>query len=307
MKQFCAGVGTNFPDLTNASRPITRGELEECHRNGVTGVIEIKIGYDGLVMASSFSEPAMSLTLEHVYLALAAYVPDASGTGLIANPYRTWQEIDPALPNRQIEVLGPPPTSGTRDSFLELVMEPGADRIPFLNGLKTASNEDLLPLLQAAGLTEFASALQSGAMTPATLFRAISHTLREDGVYVDSGENDNLIVQRLGTNPRAVGIFGFSYLDENTDVIQGYAIDGVTPDFETISDQSYGVARPLLLYAKAQHVAVIPGMREFLQELTSERAWGDTGYLTDRGLIPMLRDERQEVAESVANLVVLEL
>ena len=201
MKQFCGGVGTQYPDLTNASRRIKQSELDDCLTNGVSEVVEIKVGYDGVVIASSYEQDAMYLTHKDLFLALAKEVPNEAGTALIENPYTYWNEINSDLPNRQIEVLGPPPTSGTRDAFLELVMEVGAEEIPLIAALDSDT------------------------------FGIIAHTIREDGVYVDTGENDNLIVQKLNANGEAVGIFGFSFLDQNSDSVQGHFIEGVAPEF----------------------------------------------------------------------------
>ena len=277
MKQFCGGVGTQYPDMSNASRRIKQSELDDCLANGVSDVVEIKVGYDGVVIASSYEQDAMQLTHRDLFLALAKEVPNAAGTALIENPYTNWNEINSSLPNRQIEVLGPPPTSGTRDAFLELVMEVGAEEIPLIAALDSDT------------------------------FSIIAHTIREDGVYIDTGENDNLIVQKLNANGGGVGIFGFSFLDQNSDSVQGHFIEGVAPDFDAIADGSYSVSRPLYLYVKAQHAEVVPGMQEFINEFTSERAWGDTGYLTDRGLIPMPQDERESFGSDAANLRAMQL
>lgn len=277
MKQFCGGVGTQFPDLVNASRRIKQSELDDCAANGVSEVVEIKVGYDGVVIASSYEQDVMHLTHRDVFLALAKEVPNEAGTALIENPYSYWNEINSALPNRHIEVLGPPPTSGTRDAFLELVMEVGAAAVPLV------------------------AALDDDA------FSVVAHTIREDGVYVDTGENDNLIVQKLNANGEGVGIFGFSFLDQNSDSVQGHFIEGVAPEFDAIADGSYSVSRPLYIYVKAQHVEVVPGMQEFISEFTSERAWGEDGYLTDRGLIPMPEDERESFSSDAANMRAMQL
>jgi phosphate transport system substrate-binding protein len=214
----------------------------------------------------------MDLTLEQVFLALARDVPNTAGTGLVANPHRTWSDIDAALPNVAIEVYGPPPTSGTRDAFLELAMQVGCEAFPAI------------------------TALDVGAMTTSC------HTIREDGAYIEAGENDNLIVQKLDANPDAFGIFGFSFLDQNSDKVRGALIDGVAPDFDAIADASYPISRPLYFYVKAAHANVIPGVREFLAEFTSDAAWGEYGYLSDRGLIPLQDDERREVGAAVRAL-----
>lgn len=277
-KLFCAGIGVQHPDISNASRRIKQSEVDDCASNGVQQIVEVKLGYDGIVIANSRQAQRYDLTLEQVYLALAKNVPDPdTGSRLIANPYRHWSEIDAALPDVAIEVLGPPPTSGTRDAFLELAMEVGCASFPVV------------------------AALEEDAFT------AACHTIREDGSYVEAGENDNLIVQKLEANPAALGIFGYSFLEQNSDKVQGSSINGVVPDFDAIADGAYPVSRPLYFYVKAAHVDVIPGIREFLGEFTSESAWGDFGYLSDRGLIPMPQAERTQVADDVRELRRLDL
>jgi len=278
-KLFCAGVGVQHPDISNASRAIKASEFETCQKNGVTEIVEVKIGFDGIVLANSKKAPALSFTSKDIFLALAKEVPDPKGgEALVANPYKTWKEVNPALPDVKIEVLGPPPTSGTRDAFLELAMERGA--LAF-ESLKKLSKED------------------------AKKFQKVFASLREDGGWVDAGENDNLIVQKLVANPNAVGVFGFSFLDQNTDKIQGAKVDGHVPSFENIADGKYPLSRPLFFYVKKAHVGVIPGIREYLAEFTSEKAWGKDGYLSEKGLIPLPEAERKKVAENVKNLVVL--
>lgn len=269
MKLFCAGVGANYPDASNASRAIKQSELDMCKDNGVEAVVELKVGYDGIVLANSRKGPQFELTLREIFLALGKNVPGPDGE-LVANPYTHWNQINAALPNQKIEVLGPPPTSGTRDAFVELAMEGGA---------KTFD-----------------------AIAASDAFKEIAHTVREDGAFIEAGENDNLIVQKLQANPAALGIFGFSFLDQNSDQVQGSIIDGVEPEFEAIAAGDYKVSRPLFLYIKAAHVGVIPGMDEFLAEYTSDRAWGEEGYLSDKGLIPMPEEEREIYAENVKSL-----
>jgi phosphate transport system substrate-binding protein len=272
-KLFCAGVGVEHPDISNASRAIKKSEYETCQSNGVKEIIEVKIGYDGIVIANAKTAPALKLTRKDIFLALAKNVPDPSGAEkLVPNPYMTWQDVNAALPADKIEVLGPPPTSGTRDAFLELVMEEAANEFAFIK----AMDKDA--------------------------YKAAAHTIREDGAYVEAGENDNLIVQKLQANPKALGIFGFSFLDQNTDVIQGSYIDGVQPTFEAIADGSYPVSRPLFFYVKKAHVGVIPGIQEFLNEFTAESTWGADGYLSDKGLIPMPDKERQQFQSDVKDL-----
>ena len=273
-KLFCAGVGVNHPDITNASRAIKSSEVEMCEANGVKEITEVKIGYDGIVIANSKKAKQLSLTLEQVYRALAKELPNASGK-LVPNPNKTWKDVDPSLPNVKIEVLGPPPTSGTRDAFVELAMEGGCEEVEAVAAIK---NEDK------------------------DRYTAVCHAIREDGAYVEAGENDNLIVQKLDSNPDALGIFGFSFLDQNADKVQGSKIGGVAPTFDNIADGSYPVSRSLFFYVKKAHVGVIPGIAEYLAEFTSDRAWGEEGYLSDAGLIPLPGAEARKVASAVKNL-----
>lgn len=278
-KLFIAGVGVNTPDIVNASRAIKASEFETARKNGVSEIVEVKIGYDGIVFANSIKGELLDLSPRDLFLALAKVTPNPDGSEtLISNPYKTWQDVNPKLPALKIEVLGPPPTSGTRDAFVELVMQAGAQSFPWVKALE---NSD------------------------ADKFKALSNGIREDGVFVEAGENDNLIVQKLAANPGAFGIFGYSYLEQNLDKIRGALINGVAPEFETIADGSYSVSRPLFVYVKKAHVANIPGLKEFLRELTSESAWGDEGYLADKGLIPMDAAERAQVREIVENLTVI--
>jgi phosphate transport system substrate-binding protein len=280
LKLFCDGVGVSYPDVANSSRAIKQSEVDTCAANGVTEIVEVKIGYDGIVLANAIGAPAMSLSRADIFHALAKEVPGDSEGELVANPNVTWADVNPDLPATRIEVLGPPPTSGTRDAFVELAMEGGCKTVPWIKALKE---------------------------TDKNRYKAICHTIREDGAFVEAGENDNLIVQKLEANPDAFGIFGFSFLDQNAEKVKGAAIDGVTPTFDAIADGDYPVSRPLFFYAKKAHVDVIPGLRGFLREFTSERAWGEEGYLSDRGLIPMPDEERRQVAADVRDLNPLEL
>ena len=276
LKLFCAGVGVEHPDITNASRAIKKSEYDTCMANGVKEIVEVKIGYDGIVMANSKKAAPLKLTRKDIFLALAKDVPDPNGgEKLVPNPYKTWKDVNPALPAKSIEVLGPPPTSGTRDAFVELAMERRCQDISLDQGLgKTDKNK----------------------------YKATCHTVREDGAYVEAGENDNLIVQKLEANPNALGIFGFSFLDQNMDKIQGSFVDGVQPEFDAIADGKYPVSRPLFFYVKKAHVDVIPGMKEYLNEFTSEKAWGPDGYLTEKGMIPMPDAERTKFRTNVEKL-----
>ena len=260
IKLFCNGVGPQHADVVNASRRMNASEFESCRKNGVRDILEVRVGYDGLTLSESKRGPTMNLTRKQVYLALAKQVPDpANPITLIANPYKTWNQIDKSLPATQIEVLGPPPTSGTRDSFNELYMEAGCRTYPWLNTLRGQDEKR---------------------------FKRLCHTLREDGAFVEAGENDNLIVQKIEANRNAVGIFGFSFLDENLDKLRGSKIDGVEPTYETISSGKFPASRPLFIYVKKAHIGVIPGLQEFVNEYVSDKALGEEGYLADRGLVP---------------------
>ncbi|MEO8313977.1 MAG: PstS family phosphate ABC transporter substrate-binding protein [Pseudomonadota bacterium] len=269
IKLFCGGVGVQYPDVANASRAIKPTEVETCRKAGVTEIIEIKVGYDGIVVASSIKGKPIKLTRKELYLALAKQVPDpANSTSLIANPYKTWKQVNSSLPDDKIEVLGPPPTSGTRDAFVELVMEPGCSNYAWLKAMKDTDE---------------------GA------FKKRCDSMREDGGYVEAGENDNLIVQKLAANPKALGIFGYSYLEENVSQIQGATIDGVVPTFDNIAKSAYPISRPLFIYVKQAHLGVIPGLREFVAEYVSDRSMGGEGYLADKGLVPMSASELAKV------------
>jgi phosphate transport system substrate-binding protein len=272
MKLFCAGVGADHPDITNASRRIKDSEFKDCKDNGIN-VVEVKFGFDGIVLANATSGPDLKLTIEQIYRALAKQVP-VDGK-LVDNPYVNWSDIDPSLPNVKIEVLGPPPTSGTRDAFVELVMDIGAKKNEML--AKLAKDDD-------------------------KAFKAAAHTVREDGAFIEAGENDNLIVQKLEANPNAVGIFGFSFLDQNASKLKGATIDDSAPDFENIASGKYSISRSLYFYLKKEHIGVIPGLQEFVNEFTSDAAWGDDGYLVDKGLIPLPAAERETIGTAARNL-----
>ena len=281
IKLFCNGVGPQFPDVANASRRMKATELATCQKNGVKEVVEIMVGYDGLVIAQSKSGRDLKLTPRDVYLALAKNVPDtANPSNLIPNPHPTWKDVNKALPATRIEALGPPPTSGTRDSFTELYMQTGCKTFAWLNDL---SKQD------------------------EARFKRACDTLREDGAYVEAGENDNLIVQKLVANKDAVGIFGFSFLEENLDKLKGAKIDDVSPTFETISSGKFPASRPLFIYVKKQHVGVIPGIGEFIAEYTSERALGEEGYLSEKGLIPPAKSEAARIRADATALKPLKL
>ena len=281
MKLFCAGDGIDTPDMTNASRRIKKSEFEMCQQNGVAGITEVMIGYDGIVIASSKKAEVMKLSRKDIFLALAKEVPAKDGSEtLVANPYKTWKDVNPALPADKIEVLGPPPTSGTRDAFAELALEGGCKKFDWIKAMKKSDK---------------------------SRYKTVCHSVREDGAYIEAGENDNLIVQKLTANPKALGVFGFSFLDQNADKVQGSTIDGSVPTFENIADGSYPVSRPLYFYVKKAHVGRIPGMVEYVTEFTSEAAMGEDGYLADKGLIPLPDKMRKEVRESSVGMKALEL
>ncbi len=281
LKLFCAGVGENTPDITNASRRIKSSELALCKENGVTDIVEVMIGFDGIVIANAVTEARLTLSRRDIFLALAKMVPNPDGSRtLIDNPYKNWSDVNPALPAKPIRVMGPPPTSGTRDAFVELAMEGGCARFEMIKAMKKSDGHR---------------------------YKALCHGIREDGAYIEAGENDNLIVQKLASNPDAVGIFGFSFLEQNEDKVQGAAVDGQVPTFDAIADGSYPVSRSLYFYVKKAHVGVIPGIREYLGEFMSERAIGEDGYLADKGMIPMEDDQRAVVEKTVQSLTPLSM
>ncbi|MBV1867193.1 MAG: PstS family phosphate ABC transporter substrate-binding protein [Marinosulfonomonas sp.] len=254
LKLFCAGVGTEHPDITNASRRMKAKEFKLCNDNGVSEITEAVIGYDGIVVANANSGPMFSLTREQLVVALAENGPKPM----------MWNDVDPSLPAIKIEVLGPPPSSGTRDAFEELVMEKGCK-----------STE----LVECDGVT-----------------------IRQDGAYVEAGENDNLIVSKLEANPNALGIFGFSFLDQNSDAIKGAVVDGIEPTFENIAAGDYPVSRSLYFYIKAAHVGVVPGIQEYANEFMSDAAAGEEGYLVDKGLIPLQAETFEMISGNVGSL-----
>ena len=276
-KLFCSGVGEDTPDFSNASRAIKKGEFEDCAKNGVTDIIEIKVGFDGLSIAQSKDAPEVALTKQQVFLALAKEIPDKDGK-FVANPNKSWKDVDASLPDVKIEVLGPPPTSGTRDSFAELVMEAGVLTMPGMADMKKAD---------------------------AKAFEKVWKSIREDGAYVEAGENDNLIVQKLQANPNAFGIFGYSFLEQNANTIKDVQIDGVKASYETIADGTYKVSRPLFVYAKKQHIGQIPGMAEFITEYVSDKALGEDGYLAEKGLVTLPGEQADKTRAVAKDLTVL--
>jgi phosphate transport system substrate-binding protein len=267
MQIFCGGVGPDFPDITGASRAMTQSEYEACQTNGVDNVTEVLLGYDGLSIAHSIDGPDLDLSKAQFFQALASEV-EVDGQ-IVPNPYKNWNEIDAALPAEPIQVFGPPPTSGTRDAFVELVMHEGCEAFPAIAALEGDRKDE------------------------------VCERMRQDGPFIQAGENDNLIVQRLQADPHSLGIFGYSFLFENTDKLKAVAVDGVAPNEETIASGEYAVSRPLFIYVKNAHRGVIAGLDEFLTEYVSEEAFGPDGYLPERGLIPLGDAERDEVRASV--------
>lgn len=282
LKLFCAGLGQSTPDVANASRRIKLSEWRLCQTNGVTDIAEFKIGYDGIVVANADRAPDLALTKEQLFLALAK---DAPAGGLAAlgaetcdlqpNPYEKWSDIDPDLPDLKIEVYGPPPTSGTRDAFVEIAMTGGAARFACLKALKGEDKD---------------------------AFEAVAHTLREDGFWIDAGENDNSIIQTLVQTPSAFGVFGFSFLDQNGDQIKPAPIDGVRPTLAAIARGDYGISRSLYVYVKRQHVGMVPGIEGFMREFANADASGEFGYLLDKGLIPLPAEERDDFISKAERL-----
>jgi len=266
LKLFCKGLGTEHPDITNTSRRIKITEVKNCEKNGVTDITEIKVGYDGIAIANAKSGPTFDLTLKELYLALAKEIPsDDQGNKVKANPYKKWNEINPKFPAKPIIVLGPPPTSGTRDAFNELAIEKGCRQFPGRKALKKKDKN---------------------------LYKSQCRGIREDGLYVEAGENDNLIIEKLVADPGALGVFGYSFLDQNRDKVKAAKVDNVLPEFEAISSGEYPVSRSLFFYVKNAHASVIPGIKQYVREFTSSRAIGPDGYLISKGLIPLPQSER---------------
>jgi phosphate transport system substrate-binding protein len=285
LKLFCAGIGLEHPDVTNASRRIKEREFKKCQANGID-MTEIVIGFDGIVLANAKGAPQLKLTRQQIYLATAKMVPDpnkpcqANWCAPVKNPYKKWSDIDPSLPNAKIEILGPPPTSGTRDAFQELAMSKGANSFAHMKKLKK---------------------------TDKSMWKKLTRTVREDGAWIDAGENDNLMVQKLSTNPNAVGVFGFSFLDQNSDRIKGAIVENIEPSFDNIAEGKYRISRSLYFYVKHAHVGTVPGILEYVGAFTSERAIGEDGYLLDKGLIPLSAAERQKYRNDGKNLTKLSM
>jgi phosphate transport system substrate-binding protein len=279
VKLFCSGVGEDTPDFVNASRKMKRAEFEICKKNGVDEVVEFKLGYDGLTISSAVSAPDVSLTRKQIFQALAKQVPDKDGK-LVDNPYKKWSDIDPALPAENIEVLGPPPTSGTRDSFAELFLKKGAQEFESLTALESSD---------------------------AAAFEAVWKAVRTDGAYVEAGENDNLIIQKLSANPKGFGIFGFSFLDQNRDKMKAVAIEGDKPEYDSIANGNYKGSRLLYIYMKKAHLGLVPGMIEFVTEFTSKTAIGEDGYLLDKGLVGLKTCDAEWSAGTVDTLPLVDI
>jgi phosphate transport system substrate-binding protein len=313
LKLFCKGVGANTPDITNASRRIKKSEYDDCQANGVSHVVEVLVGFDGIAIANSKKAGQLELSLKDVYLALAKDVPGEDGK-LQPNPNKTWQDVNPDLPATRIEVLGPPPTSGTRDAFAELAMGGGAKAfadLKTLRGLGADQVDEIRALIARLGMpaSVYDAVAEKKGKAPKgkDLFKTVAYAVREDGAYIEAGENDNLIVQKLEANPSALGIFGFSFLEENGDKVQGSVVEGVEPSFDAIASGDYPVSRPLYFYIKGAHVGKIPGIQEYAVEFTSNRAMGEDGYLPEKGLIPLNEGELSAVQEDVKTLKRLEM
>ena len=275
LKIFCQGIGPTQVDIANASRRIKSKEVKKCASNGITNITEVKIGYDGIVMTNAKSSPLMKLDRKHIWLALGKNV--MVGGKIVSNPHKTWKDVDPSLPDTKIEVIGPPPTSGTRDAFVELGLQGGCKKFPEIKAIKKTDKQ---------------------------AFKRLCHTIREDGAYIEAGENDNLIVSKLQENPKAFGVFGYSFLDQNKDKLQGSIVEGNGPTFENISSGKYPVSRSLYFYVKNAHVGKIPGIAEYIAEFTSEKASGEGGYLQEKGLISAPADERASIRSAAGSLSV---
>ncbi len=271
MKLFCAGVGVQHPDIVNASRRMKKSEFEDCQKNGVKDIIEVQVGLDGIAFGEAKDGPGIPLTLVDVYKALAANPFGKPNTA------KTWADVNPALPAIPILVYGPPSTSGTRDALKELVLMKGCDSDPAMKALKDSDKEK---------------------------HEKICTEVRNDGAYVDAGENDNLIVQKLEANPKALGVFGFSYLEENADKLKGSPVNGVDPTYDAIADFSYPGARPLYIYVKSAHVSAIKGLKEFLGEWAKN--WSKGGLLARQGMVVAPDDVQAKNAKVVSDLTVMD-
>ncbi|MDV7340738.1 substrate-binding domain-containing protein [Terasakiella sp. A23] len=270
IKMFCGGVGTNHPDIVNASRRMKVSELRLCANNNVSAITEVMIGWDGIVLATAKNGKTFNVTRRQLWKALAKRLPFDGQ--LVENPHKLWSHVDSDLPDSPIQVFGPPPTSGTRDVFVEEVMAKGCRGSDYIENLDEEKR------------------------------KVICGEMREDGVYVEAGEDDDLIVRRLNNNPKAVGIMGYNAVERRSAYIKAMSIDGIEATFESIQDGVYPLARPLFLYVKDEHLQILPSIKVFLAEFTSETAIGDEGYLVDKGLIPLLDSKGLSVKAQVTKL-----
>ena len=272
-KLFCGGLGLSFPDIANASRRIKHSEVIKCADNAINEIIEVNFGFDGIVLATSNKGIPLNLELRHIWQALAKnIIVDGK---MLENPHKRWSDIQENLPDLSIRVLGPPPTSGTRDAFMELAMEGGCQQFKYARDLKKIDK---------------------------VAYKSLCHSIREDGLYIEAGENDNLIVQKIEANVDSVGIFGFSFLEQNRDKIRSIPVDGIQPSIESISIGTYPVSRSMFFYVKSQHIKLVPGVLEFVEAFLDEDASGSYGYLVDKGLIPLSDEEREETLDRVLSL-----
>lgn len=272
-KLFCEGVGEDYPDINDASRPILPSEVKKCAEHGISEPLELQIGFDGIVIVNSKQAPQFHLNKKQMFLALVREIPDASGK-LKPNPYKRWRDVDPSLPNLPIILYGPPPTSGTRDAFVELVMEEGCHETPAF----------------------------AAAFSDKSELKKHCTVLREDGGFIEAGEDDNLIIQKLETNHDALGILGFAFYEENKSKIQASIIERKAPTTEDIADGTYPVARSLFIYIKKEHIGLVPGLKEFATEMVSDGASGAEGYLSFNGLIPLPKNLHDAFIAKVNNL-----
>jgi phosphate transport system substrate-binding protein len=306
MKLFCKGSGIDTPDITNASRRMKAKEWKKCQAAGVKNITEVVIGYDGIVLANAKAAPTFVLTRKQIYMAVAAMVPGKDGK-LVKNPYKKWSDIDPSLPDIKIEVFGPPPTSGTRDAFEEIAMGKGAQKFKWLKTLRGLKKGDtkIAELAKMHAIpAEFL--LKKGKPTKGkNIFKKIAHHIREDGNYIEAGENDNAIVGQLEANTKAIGVFGFSYLDQNKARIKGAQVNGEMPTFEKIASGAYPISRSLYFYVKNSHVGAVPGIKEFVAEFMSDNATGEEGYCIDKGLIPLPKADRTKMMKQANGLVAM--
>lgn len=272
IKMFCDGVGDAYPDMANASREIKDSEIDQCVAHGVKKILELKLGYDGIVLANARKSPGFDLTREEIFLALAREVPD--GGKLVPNRYKRWKQINKSLPDVPIAVYGPPPTSGTRDAFVELVMLESCKQFGQYR-VKYSDDES---------------------------YKAHCSMMREDGPFVEAGEDDNIIVQKLTNNPDALGIFGYSFLEQNAALVKANPIDGTMPSFDAIVKGDYHIARSLFTYIKGDHVGKVPGLPEFAELLVSDASVGPEGYLIMKGLLPLPKEEHERVKKDARML-----